>query len=372
MSFPMVKRVALRAAAVVAPPRLGIAIGEEEVRAVLVGRNGPAWSSGCQINDGDAIAAVTTVLDGLPGCSRRTRVVASLPGRASQLRLLRDLPPVADDRIARAFMAQNARRYFLKNGIPLATSGIAWIDATEGWSSAFELPLISAVGSVCLAKGLRLAAVVHATTAAAAAADLGAATAAAGGDESQGGPFAEAYGAAHIALDHPLAHRPSRGKDDRDGRRLSVAAAVAASAIALAVAGPGVAGLFIEGRARADLASMAGDRAAISVEEQRLERLDRELRAVLQFASAARSYPSFLAELTSGLPKQDFISSLRCDSAGGTAVLLAARASDAISAVEGLASVAAADVVGPITRETIQGEPRERVTVHFTWAVAHE
>jgi len=134
---------------------LGMSVGAEVVRAVLVEGGMIAWAGQASYRDGD-LAAVIGHLAGESGkVVRLARVV--LERDVVQLRTVSPAPPLKP-RALRRYVALEARRVFRKNGAPIVTDGIRV--AGEGrvvlWAAAAEEPLLSRILAGSAEAGLRV------------------------------------------------------------------------------------------------------------------------------------------------------------------------------------------------------------------------
>jgi hypothetical protein len=122
---------------------LGMSVGGEMVRAVLVEGGTIAWAG--QAPYSDDLAAVIGHLAGESGKAvRRARVV--LERDVVQLRTLDPVPPLKPLALRR-YVALEASRVFRKNGAPMVTDGIRVAGETGDvlWAAAAEEPLLSGI-----------------------------------------------------------------------------------------------------------------------------------------------------------------------------------------------------------------------------------
>src|SRR6185312_1337685 len=139
-------------------PRLGLGIGRRRVSAVLVDGRTVTWAASRARSDGEPLA---DCLRGLLAACPRSRlrpplVVAAVGPAAAQLKLVADLPPVAEPSAIAAVVREQASRFFLKNGVPLVFSGARAASPTSAWVAAFEEPVVRDVAAACLDAGLTL------------------------------------------------------------------------------------------------------------------------------------------------------------------------------------------------------------------------
>lgn len=106
--------------------------------------------------------ALAAALRGRGLAARNAAVVVALGPRWCQLRRLRGLPRLLDQRLARAAMRENVARFFLRKWETMTTSGVEWTADGEGagWSVACDATLVAALADACRQAGARLRAVV--------------------------------------------------------------------------------------------------------------------------------------------------------------------------------------------------------------------
>lgn len=93
--------------------------------------------------------------------ARNAMVIVALGPRWCQLRRLRGLPRLVDQRLARAAVRENASRFFLRLSGVMVTSGVDWTadDGSQGWSVAYDAELVDTLADVCRGAGATLCAV---------------------------------------------------------------------------------------------------------------------------------------------------------------------------------------------------------------------
>jgi hypothetical protein len=383
---------------------IGLAVASDELRALLV-RDGVVHWAGCAgRKDDTALSVQVAALLAQAPVRRwpRPRVMSAVGPSAAQMKRLQGLPPVTDPAALARIVREGAGRFFLRNGIPLDTSGARVTEPGAAWAAAFERPVVSQIELGCKAARFRLRAIVPTVAALAnvfgtvrgvwrdgeARAEFEAAGGVllavrrladgAGNDAplstpaslaslgADGWRFADAYGAALTPESEPVAIRPL-GTDGAavSRRRITTAAAACAVAGALALFAPGIVATVDHARVSRELATLgphARDAAAIA---QELRRVSRALSEVNAFAASRRAPTELLAGLARRLPAGTALITLRVDSAGGTLVLLAPRAARAIAALDSVPGIDSPEVVGPVTREVSGTRELERATVRF-------
>jgi hypothetical protein len=118
-------------------------------------------------------------------------------------------------------------------------------------------------------------------------------------------------------------------------------------------------------RARQRLVLIAPEARKARGIERELNQISSTLQRVSEFAAERGPVTLLLARVNAALPEHAAIIALEIDSAGGTMVALAPRASQVTDALERVSGVANPQVVGPITPATTRAGVAERVTVRF-------
>ncbi|HEX2780178.1 MAG TPA: hypothetical protein VHM30_11810 [Gemmatimonadaceae bacterium] len=391
--------------------RIGLAVASDAVRIVCVRDGRILWAGESPLLDDLPLeASVGRLLEAaaLPRWPRPATVVAVGPARA-QVKRLAGLPPVADARALSRIVAENAGRFFLRNGAPLATTAVMAGAGRDGWGSAIEAPLVNDVAALCRRKGLRLVGITPSVAVlraglrtervvwpdgeiaaevawrdgslfdvrrvpaedahGAAVPDVAAELAGLG---TEAWRFADAYGAAVARAKSALMLRPNGHSAIEPapvpGWRMMLAASALAIALAVFAFAPLVAAANASRAAMRTIASLATERGRAARAEADLRRVTAALNEAAAFDHRRRSPLAVLADLTQGLPESAHLVSVRMDSAGGTIVALALRGADVVAALEAMPAAVAPEIVGPVTRESVAGREKERVTVRFRWA----
>ena len=391
--------------------RIGFAVGSDALRMVGVDRGRVLWAGETPLHDSRPIEAALGELLGtvrLPRWPRPRAALAVGPARA-QAKRLDGLPPLLGAAALRDLVRENAGRFFLRNGIPLLTTA-GLVPGGETWGGALEAPVVVEMGSACRRHRIALTHVLPAAAVLGRALDgervvwddgdarleivrKGAreVTVRRGRADGQAelprasAPlerlgegawrFADAYGAAVSGRDEPLALRLDRvetGQAPIARWRLVLAGAAAALALVAALLAPSVAARLAIRRAEATLAALAPRRAAAANAATDLERVTGALADVAAFAGRARSATGLLATLTAVLPAAAQLVSVQIDSAGGTIVALAPHAEQVVDRLDRMPQLAAAQVVGPVTREYVGSVEKERVTIRFRWGTTRD
>lgn len=387
-------------------PRLGLGIGRRRVSAVWLDGDTVRWAASRSRSDDEALARTLVAL--LAECPRsrlRPPIVTAAIGPASaQLKLVSDLPPLADPAALTAVVREHASRFFLKNGVPLVFSGARAVSPTSAWVAAFEEPLVRAIVDACGALGFT----VHLVTPTAVAlrfamsgetivwnddaVDLAvtytdgapSSVRSVPGTSALGAlpPFApalstlagraadlmDAAGAARVPRSEPIAlrGRPMRLTREPSRRRLVLALTVCAVAIGSALLIPGIASWRAARAARARDVALAARVRATERDARELASVTSALSAIASFTQSRRSATLLLAQLTRALPEGTALLAVQLDSAGaGNIVAVGPRAAAVVDVVERVPGIASPEIVGPVTRETAAGKALDRVTVRF-------
>jgi hypothetical protein len=392
--------------------RIGLAVGATAVRAVAVRASAVTWAAEVPV-EGKTLAEALTELFATVPTRRwpRPTISAAVGPTYSQLRRLTGLPAVRDDEALTRLVGESASRFFLRNGVPLVTTGVHRDSENGVWGAAIERPVVSTLESCCAERRYRLTAILpslvvlphglegdslmwrdgdvvaelsllegdlrgvrraiscddvpdaeHAVApnAVAALTELG----------EHGWRFADAYGAAVGSVRTPLAYRPSRATRAAKAPpwRLAVAAAALTLGVFAALLAPVFSARESARLAVAALSGTAGQRRAAEAAETELAVVTGALREVATFDRDRRSATLLLASVTRALPRGGALVNMRTDSTGGTIVALVPRAAPFVESLEHVPLVATPSIIGPITREVANTTEVERVTVRFHWA----
>jgi hypothetical protein len=319
-------------------PVLRLRIGRGSLEAKAVRGHRVVWVGQAVFEDPatlhEAIAQLSNEKS-LPSGLRGIR--AKLDSSLAQVRTLEGLPPVKDSAL-KSLVAQQAPRFFRKNGKPLVTDAV-WITRAGGkgavaQAAAVEEPWIEAIGAGAREAGLEL-------------------------EEVR--PTGDGV-AGRLSL-LPYAERIRRRRSELLG--LSRLAAFACTLWALA----GVALLARlqreSDRIAAELADLKAPVVAVAAARRKLgdaarmveavERSDRERSAILRQLGA----------IAAALPDSAFLTSVAIQERGGSMSGLARQATGVVAALERDQAIAAPKLVGSIVGEVVSGREMERFTVSF-------
>ncbi len=325
-------------------PVLRLRIGRGTLEAKAVRGHRVVWVAEAAFEGPDtlqeAIAQLSTEKSLPPGLRGiRARLEPSL----AQVRTLEGLPPVKDAAL-KSLVAQQAPRFFRKNGKALVTDAV-WISRANGkgpvaQAAAVEEPWIEAISAGAREAGLTLEEIRPAT----------------------------ADGVAGRLSLLPKAERLRR----RRSHLLALSRLAAAAAALWVLAGVAyMARLHREsGRIEAELADLKAPVAAVAAARRKLGDAARMVEAVDRSNRERGTMLLRLAAITAALPDSAYLTSLVLEERGGTMSGLARQATDVIAALERDSAIAAPKLVGAVVGEVIAGREMERFTVSFAPGVA--
>lgn len=400
----------------VSRPRLGLEIESSSVRGVLVERGQITSTMTVGLADVESLdVALRRVLETLRRPSwRKPLVYVAIGPAASQLRRLINLPAIDGARPLRDVVRSNAGRFFLKNGVPLLTSSVRREEGGDDWAAAVEEPPVRAIAEACRTSHLRLKLVAPSIVALRRSLERGLAdewltavdgdvvmrahvgangsfrelrrVAVAGATESSRAAvpvaalrslgdaamaFAAAYGATTIDRREPLVVHAQDLSKWRDGIvprwRMLLAVVSLCVAMMLALTLPALYAQRVVTQTARRLEAMNRQYREAHWMEGELERATASLAEIDAFQASRRSTIQFIAELTTALPEDGWLQSLRLDKEGGTLVALAPRAAVTAAALASLKSISAPTILGSVASEQLGPDRIERVTMRFQW-----
>jgi len=314
-------------------PELRIRIGRSSLRAEAVRAGAVTWAGETSYADlaelADAIARLAAEAP-----SNCRSLVVSLDRPPAQLRTLTDLPPVTPRHLA-ALVAQQAGRFFRKNGQPLVTDAtcVGKGAARVAHAAAVEEPLVEAIAAGARAAGLWLETIVPA---------------------GEGAPLTLL----------PKSERESR---DRSARRRTRRLIVATCGLWLAAGGLFFGRLGWEGRAvDRYLAALAQPLATVLQARRELRDAETTLNAITAAERDRGRSLGLLAAVTGTLPDSSVLTSFAWTGDGSGVLVGAARhATDVVARLDRLGSLTGVRLGGPVVREPIAGRDWERFTILF-------
>lgn len=314
-------------------PVLHVTIDDEKVHAEATRAGVTTWAAEALYDSPDDLTEVIARLAAAPPerC-RRLRVMLERP--PVQTRTLTDLPPVRERELP-ALVANQAGRFFRRNGAPLVTDAV-WVTNGHGrvtHAAAVAEPLVIAVLA----------------------------------GAAQAGLIVESVTAAGVSPDIQLL--PSAERAVRAGvrRRTLIRVALVACGIWMLAAASFAARLVFERRA-IDRELAAADAPLSALRDVRLEMREAEA-MVVGLAQARGSRGEALAELArlnAALPDSSVMTSYtwRADGSGVVAGS-GRRAADVLAGFERLRAVPHPRLDGAVVREAVAGREWERFTILF-------
>ena len=316
--------------------RLVLRVCPSTVRAEAVRGGAVVWAAEAGHSGPADLAAAIAELAGEPvvqGACRRADVMLERP--LVQLRTLEGIPPVGD-RALSALVANQAGRYFRRNGKPLVAAAV-WAerrarDRRTVAAAATEEPWLDAI-----AAGVR-------------------------GSRLELGAIRPVDGPAGLELISTSERTARRGRARLGMRRL---AGVAAAAWVLAGT-CAVGRLLLERRAiEREIAMLAAPAAAATEARRAVGHALRTIEAVNATDASRGGAIRRLGLVVGALPRSAWLTSVQWDSAGaGLMTGSAERAADVVAGLE-RAGVIAPRLEGTPVREASPDGPRERFTVRF-------
>lgn len=183
-------------------------------------------------------------------------------------------------------------------------------------------------------------------------------------------------GAMRLAGRDPLAMRMNFDRSARVAKwRFATVLGLCAVGLLVTVAGPAVRDAMRIRNLEEVLSANAAVRSAASHAQAELGASTRVLEALGHFDERAGSTTRLLAAITRVLPSGSALVLLRIDSLSGSAVVIAPRAADVVSAFEHVPGLASPSIVGPIAPDPVAGQAPgqpsgtaglERVTIQFS------
>lgn len=380
---------------------MGLALARDRVRAVLVRRGNVVWAAEAAMEADRPVEATIASLVAeapVPPFSRPTLSAAVGP-HASQVKLVAGLPEVQDLATLAAIVRESAGSFFLKDGVPLITTGVRAEGVGAAWAAAIDQPSVDAIRTVCRARrwrpgpiaptavvlplaladesftwtdggvaldvtrsDLALASVRRRSGGAAEAVGAGPQAVPALASLGDGAArYADAYGATALRSDEPLALHPEVG-GLRPFARPGLVLLVAVLSLALSP----LAAMWARKRAEARIAAVRSEQwQAMVAGLTQLDQITRTIDEVSRFTASRSNVTVLLGDLARALPDGSVLLSFEMDGQTGKASFLALEASATLRVVRGLPQVASADLVGPVSRITMAGRELERVAIQF-------
>ena len=387
--------------------RIGLALGRDAVRAVVVRRHHVVWAVEAAVEPGAALAdVVSALLDSAPVRPfARPSLSVAVGAYAAQLRLVAGLPDGLDPLTLTAVIRESAGSFFLKNGVPLVTTGIRLVGTGVALAGAIDGPCVELVRDICWSRRWQLGFIAPAPVAlingvldsafswtdggvvtdvghadhtietirtrAASATDPGAAPqpvpalAALGEGAIR---YADAYGAAVLEGPEALARDALTAGvwTTREARRrLAAPVLVLAMAIVAFTLSP-LGASRAASRAQARLATVgANEWRAVESATQQLDRLSAMLTDVRGFSETRATATPVAGALAHVLPEGSTLLSLELSDDQGQIVVLTSSPAAILAAVQRLPGARSAELVGTVRRDASAAREAQRVTVRW-------
>ena len=317
---------------------------------------------------------------------------------------------MTDRRQLREIVRSNPARFFLKNGIPLLTTDLAFPRSGVSWCAALNEPSVRMLAEVCSEHRLRLESAVPAIiglmrslTGESLVSVDGDSAAIAELDEAGGlvrvshlrhtasealsdasravgplaalGPealmYAAAYGATKVdRTEHLAIHNRDLAPAANEARqRWSAVIAGVAFLVAVIVAwlAPPLIAAHRAARSVASLAAIGPEVRIARWTDRELAKVTQSLSELGEFKTRHESVIGVLSDLSTALPDSVWLVSLRGDDDGGSLVALAPHASTVLSSLSEIHWVRSPTIVGTVSTEMAGTDRVERVTIRFGW-----
>ncbi len=312
---------------------LRLRIGRASLRAEAVEHASVTWAGEASYQElGELADAIARLAAEAPHVSRG--LVVTLERPPVQLRTLTELPPVKAKHLI-TLVAQQAGRFFRKNGQPLVTDA-AWVGkgpTRVAHAAAVEEALVEAIAAGARAAGLWLDTIAPAD-------DVGSLT---------------------------LLPKSERESRERAARRRTRRLTVVTCVVWLAAGALFLGRLIWERRnVERDLAALAKPLSAVLEARRELRDAETTLNAITAAERERGRSLAVLSAVTGALPDSSVLTSFAWSGDGSGVLVGAARhATDVVARLDRLGSLAGVRLGGPAVREPIAGREWERFTVLF-------
>jgi len=399
--------------------RLGLSVGSEHARLIALAGGELLWAVETPITNQDVAAALRELFRAAPlGSSYwwpRLRVVGALSPSCVHTKRLIGLPTLGDsvrdaDLVAKIVQA-NVTRFFALNESAQVASGVYFGGNGVVFGAVFDYSVLHAIETVCAEHGVRLVATIpsilvlgrvldgtrlswsdgDATVEAefehARLSSIRRKTVDESGATGRDYPvpcvlrelgdsacrFVEAFGAATLRSEEQMTIiSPSLPPLTKRRRKASVRVALAVAAftaIATSIA-PLARARYVQVISLRRLATLTDRRRIVLGREAELQQLSARIEDVAEFRKEHPSTVQLLGAITRVLPLDACIIAIHLDRAGGSLVALASQAARLPALVETVPQVTSVQILGPVTRERVGGQERDRVSIHFRWSDA--
>jgi hypothetical protein len=375
--------------------RVGMDLSGGHIKAVVLGKNGLAWSHESSIQTGEGPATLERVLAEIRQLGRgRLDLIVAVGADRSQLKRIEDLPADTEPALLQAAIARNAGRFFLQadEGLEITSP---WRDEDAGcWVGAVHTSVAREITKAADDHGVWTISIVPSALLALLceprsgavlcdehlafmlaegparptvlrrrrlSSDADRLPAALKGEELPEG-FEVAYAAARLERGRPTIVIEGRAAKSSRRRWAYCRWTTLAAALLTLLVAPIAWSHHRQEDAALELARLAPARAEVLMAEGRLQ----EIVSGLETLSALQSRPtmvSVLAELASRLPRDATLMQFHADSAGLRLTVLAVSTSEVLQALEALPGYRPAEISGPIDPMDIEGLRLERAVL---------
>lgn len=392
---------------------LGIAIGADEIRVLLVESNTVRWHASVPCRDiGSVARALTDLLDQTAKVCKRSRIAVVLSPTWVQVKPLYGLPAVKPARLANQLVRENQQAFFLWKATSRLIADIHGSPGGAQWGAAFDKAMIGEITGVLRSKGVSITRVTPSVVALVAAVPKCSISWADGGDRFElegdaGGVrrierrladtdvaadaatevtlsmlptpldplgadaarFLDAYAAAVTARHRlPLAwHIESPADRVRAWARVCQGTTVMAlaGAAGFAVFAPGIRAADFARRTELELARQHQIGREVARGEAELHQVSQALNRVEAFRAERGRITRILGELSQSLPESTAMLTFHVDSVEGGFTAMAPHVADVLPELANVSQMAAPRIVGSVTREVLAGAHIERAAFRF-------
>lgn len=388
--------------------RIGVAVGRGAVRAIAMRNDRIVWAGEAPLPASDDLQRTIAGLLALAPLPRWPRPIVhgAIGPHGAQVKRVVGLPDIVDPESLAAIVREAAGTYFLKNGVALLTTGVRPAGAGAAVAAALDQPYVDAIRAASHTRGLRVGPIAptaiallgsfvdasfrwndgsltievtrtghqldalrtrpavpddDATTTAATVPAL----AALGADSLR---YADAYGAAVLDAREPLAvqsRTDSFFKIAAPRRALALSAAMFAAGVVIVGLSP-LAAKWAGDRALANIAAVRPGRwQVISSSLAQLDRVSTQLTEARAFGDSRTSVGALLGDIARLLPPNSAVLAFDWSDQRGEITVVTDNPSVVLSALRRLPGIAAVELVGSVTRQSVGTQELQRITVRF-------
>jgi hypothetical protein len=380
----------------------GIALGEREVRALIVRAGAVQWHASAAFSNTRGIAAaVHEILSQAPRPPVGARFTAVIAPAWVQVKPLSGLPPVKSARMASEILRENQQAFFLWKGAPALTE-VQPGGANTYWGAAFDQASLDELTQALRTARMNVRRIAPAAAAIATACPNqmvewtdGTESFVVEGDRTgirrleraANGPGLSTIAAPPLGALGPDAHRYLDAyaaavarrrlplslllKPDESSSRLwarvrrATVAAMVAAAVAFAALGPGVRARNFAQSANVELELKRAAQIELAKSQNELRRVTDVLNRVESFRSDRGKLIRILSELAQSIPDSTAMLSFHVDSVEGAFTAVAPHVADVLPELVNAREIASPRIVGSVTREVLGGVHLERASFRF-------